>query len=325
MATAQAAEAETKAFAKVDEIFADYALDNHIPGLVYGVVADGKLVYVRGIGVQDLESKRPVTADTLFRIASMTKAFTALTVLKLRDEGKLQLDALAETYVAGNARLEIPDAGLAAHSRARPAEPHRGLCDRRPVGRSPDAAARSRVLQAAARRRAFHTSAGHGAGSTRTSVTPCSAGSSPMCPGIRTRTPSRRRLLKPLGMESSGFVVDAAPRERRALGYRWEDDAWRLEPTMAHGAFGAMGGIQTSANDYARWVAYLLSAWPPRDDADAGPVKPRHRARARDKARAFRAASRSGSDIRAKAPARSRPVTAWVSCVSRSVATSASR
>jgi CubicO group peptidase (beta-lactamase class C family) len=79
-------------------------------------------------------------------------------------------------------------------------------------------------------------------------------------------------LLQPLGMESSGYFVDAAPRERRALGYRWEDDAWRLEPTMSHGAFGAMGGIQTSANDYAKWVAYLLSAWPPRDEANAGPV-----------------------------------------------------
>jgi hypothetical protein len=41
---------------------------------------------------------------------------------------------------------------------------------------------------------------------------------------------------------------------------------------MAHGAFAAMGGVQTSASDYAKWVAYLLSAWPPRDDADAGPV-----------------------------------------------------
>jgi hypothetical protein len=42
---------------------------------------------------------------------------------------------------------------------------------------------------------------------------------------------------------------------------------------MAHGAFGAMGGIQTSAADYAKWIAYLLSAWPPRDGADAGPVR----------------------------------------------------
>src|SRR5688572_17603620 len=92
--------ANAQSFARVDEIFADYALDNHIPGLVYGIVSNGKLIHVRGIGVQDLESRRPVTADTLFRIASMTKAFTALTVLKLRDEGKLQLDAAAEIYVS---------------------------------------------------------------------------------------------------------------------------------------------------------------------------------------------------------------------------------
>ncbi len=82
-----------------------------------------------------------------------------------------------------------------------------------------------------------------------------------------------RTLLHPLAMESSGFFVDAAPRERRALGYRWQDDAWRLEPTLAHGAFGAMGGLQTSANDYAKWVVFLLSAWPPRDEVDAGPVR----------------------------------------------------
>jgi hypothetical protein len=74
-------------------------------------------------------------------------------------------------------------------------------------------------------------------------------------------------------MTASGFVVDAAPAERRALGYRWEDDQWCLEPTLAHGAFGAMGGLQTSANEYARYVAWLLSAWPARDGADAGPVR----------------------------------------------------
>ena len=74
-------------------------------------------------------------------------------------------------------------------------------------------------------------------------------------------------ILRPLGMESSGFVADAMPAERRALGYRGQDNAWHLEPTLAHGAFGAMGGLQTSANDYAKWVEFLLAAWPPRDGA----------------------------------------------------------
>ena len=59
----------------------------------------GKLVAVKGQGVQDPATGKPVDADSLFRIASMSKAFTALAILKLRDEGKLSLDALAETYV----------------------------------------------------------------------------------------------------------------------------------------------------------------------------------------------------------------------------------
>ena len=87
------------ALSEVDKYFADWRLAAHAPGLVYGVVADGRLVAVRGLGVQDPEAPAPVTADSLFRIASMSKAFTALAILKLRDEGKLSLDAPAEIYV----------------------------------------------------------------------------------------------------------------------------------------------------------------------------------------------------------------------------------
>lgn len=43
-------------------------------------------------GVRELDARAPVTPDTVFRIASMTKSFTALAILKLRDAGKLSLD-----------------------------------------------------------------------------------------------------------------------------------------------------------------------------------------------------------------------------------------
>jgi CubicO group peptidase (beta-lactamase class C family) len=56
-------------FADIDRAFDEYRLDAHVPGLVYGVVMDGRLVHVKGLGIQDLESQRPVTAETLFRIA----------------------------------------------------------------------------------------------------------------------------------------------------------------------------------------------------------------------------------------------------------------
>ncbi|MFM9718939.1 serine hydrolase domain-containing protein, partial [Streptomyces galilaeus] len=73
-------------------MFARWMAENHVPGMVYGIVANGHLAYARGIGVQELDRRRPVTPDTLFRIASMTKAFTALLILSLRDKGLLALD-----------------------------------------------------------------------------------------------------------------------------------------------------------------------------------------------------------------------------------------
>ncbi len=79
--------------------------------------------------------------------------------------------------------------------------------------------------------------------------------------------------MAPLGMRSTGYDIFASPRERRAIGYRWHDNRWLREPDMKDGAFGAMGGVESSANDYAKWVAFLLSAWPARDGAEAGPVR----------------------------------------------------
>jgi CubicO group peptidase (beta-lactamase class C family) len=76
---------------EVDQLFRRYATDKRIPGVVWGVVIDGKLAHVGTFGVQDRASKTPVNTETAFRIASMTKSFTVLAILKLRDEGKLSL------------------------------------------------------------------------------------------------------------------------------------------------------------------------------------------------------------------------------------------
>src|SRR3546814_2482522 len=84
---------------EIDTAFAKFQSDSHSPGLVYGIVADGRLVHVKALGVQDIEARRPVTADSLVSIASMTKAFTTLVILQMRDEGKISPDDRAEKYV----------------------------------------------------------------------------------------------------------------------------------------------------------------------------------------------------------------------------------
>src|SRR5579864_5348993 len=76
----------------IDKIYKDYAEQNHFPGLVYGIVVDGKLVHTGSAGYADLDDKTQATSKSDFRIASMSKSFTAMAILKLRDEGKLKLD-----------------------------------------------------------------------------------------------------------------------------------------------------------------------------------------------------------------------------------------
>src|SRR5271165_2281244 len=79
------------AFPLVDQVFRRYGTERKIPGMVWGVVIDGRLAHVESVGVRERSSNAPITADTEFRIASMTKSFTTLAILKLRDDGKLSL------------------------------------------------------------------------------------------------------------------------------------------------------------------------------------------------------------------------------------------
>lgn len=89
--------------AVVDDMFEKYFSTGRAPGVAYGVVLNGKLVHSGGLGKLRAEeaeggSNTPA-ADTLFRIASMSKSFVAAAVLLLRDEGVLQLDDALEKWV----------------------------------------------------------------------------------------------------------------------------------------------------------------------------------------------------------------------------------
>ena len=75
-----------------DRIVARIMRDHDIPGAAVAVVRYGRLVYARGFGVADRESGTPVQPDSLFRIASLSKPITAVAVLKLVEDGRLELD-----------------------------------------------------------------------------------------------------------------------------------------------------------------------------------------------------------------------------------------
>ena len=99
-----------QAFPEIDRLVTAFASTSRVPGIAYGVLIDGQLAHVGTSGVTDVAAKTPVTPDTVFRIASMTKSFTALAIMKLRDEGKLSLEDPAERYVPELAGLAYPTA-----------------------------------------------------------------------------------------------------------------------------------------------------------------------------------------------------------------------
>jgi CubicO group peptidase (beta-lactamase class C family) len=66
---------------------------NHVPGAGVALLSHGELLWCGGIGEADVKSKRPITCDTEFRVGSISKTFVALALLKLQEDGKIDLQA----------------------------------------------------------------------------------------------------------------------------------------------------------------------------------------------------------------------------------------
>ena len=111
----------------------------HLPGLAIGLVHRGELLWGKGYGLANVEQGTPVTLDTRFRIASITKTFTATAIMQLRDAGKLSLDDPAADYLDWfDLRYEdappITIRNLLTHTSGLPRDAHRPMwTDRRGV------------------------------------------------------------------------------------------------------------------------------------------------------------------------------------------------
>ncbi|MEL6307469.1 MAG: serine hydrolase [Chloroflexota bacterium] len=92
-----------------DKWAAKHVHDTHLPGLAIGIVHNGELLWGKGYGYADIASETPITLDTRFRIASITKTFTAVAILQLYDAGKLRLDDPISDYLDWF-DLQYPDA-----------------------------------------------------------------------------------------------------------------------------------------------------------------------------------------------------------------------
>ena len=258
------------AFPEIEKLFKASA--ERMPGAVMGVVIDGELAWVKAAGVRETDNKSPVTPETVFRIASMTKSFTAMAILKLRDEGKLSLDDAAARYVPALADLPYPTSDspaitirhLLTHSEGFPEDNPWGDRQLAQTDETMRAWMKAGIPFSTAPGTAFEYS---NYGFAILGQVIAKASGKPYADYVRDS------ILRPLGMNASTFEMSEVPRDKIALGYRREGETWKPEPILAHGSFGAMGGLWTTAPDLARYVAFLLSAFPPRDEPERGPIK----------------------------------------------------
>jgi CubicO group peptidase (beta-lactamase class C family) len=260
------------AMPEVDRILRAYATEKKIPGMVWGVVIDGRLAHTGTFGVRDRTSNAPVTAGTSFRIASMTKSFTALAILKLRDEGKLSLEDPVAKWIPEFANMELPTRDtpplrlrqLMSHSAGFPEDNPWGDQQLSVTDATLDELLRKGIPFSTPPATRYEYS-NYAFGLLGRVVTKAS--------GMPYEKYMRQEILSKLHMDSTTYEFADVPAASRAIGYRLKPDgAFSEEPPLPHGVFGSMGGLLTTATDLGKYLGFHLSAWPPRDDAEAGPV-----------------------------------------------------
>jgi CubicO group peptidase (beta-lactamase class C family) len=251
-------------------VLADAVARGDVPGVVAMVTDRRGVVYQGAFGVADADTKRPMTIDTVFRIASMTKPVTSLAAMQLVEQGLFSLDDPAEKYLPQLAQLKVFESF----------DPKTGAYTVRPASRAPTV-----------RQMLTHT-AGLGYNFTSPIVRDFkpragdtyAAGPLLFDPGQRwlystgidwagriveklsgtnLETYFRDRIFAPLKMQNTSYnVADDRQRRMAVVHRRRSDGTFELDPAqpalLVPQPIGG-GGLASTASDYIRFLQMLLN------------------------------------------------------------------
>ena len=255
----------------IEKMYKDFALANHFPGYAYGIVVDGELLYKGAEGYANLEEKIPATTSSMFRVASMSKSFTSLAILHLRDAGKLKLDDPVEMYIPAlkgqgltNDAPAITIRHLMSHSA--------GFPEDNPWGDRQLADSEKDLTDLISGKLSFSNVAG-------TEYEYSNLGFAMLgyiihkASGLSYDVYIQKNILNPLGMDATTYEYTIIPKDKFAFGYRYINNIWRKEAPLKDGIYGAMGGMITSIDMFGKYVAMHEAAWPERNEKESLPVK----------------------------------------------------
>ena len=262
------------AAAAAEKAVASFQRGEGQPGLAYGIVAGGSLAHAGGMGQRWLGGPAP-DAGTVFRIASMTKSFTASAILALRDSGRLRLDDPVADFVPelrGQPGVTADSPAISLRhlltmTGGLPTDDPWG--DRQQGTPLPEfAAVLSRGLRPAWAPGTYFEYSNLGYALLGRVI--AAAAQADYADFVRDQ------LLGPLAMTRTGFEATDFDPAGLARGYARGPGGWTELAPDGYGAFAPMGGVFSCVRDLARWVNGFATAFPPgsQRDGDAHPLAP---------------------------------------------------
>jgi CubicO group peptidase (beta-lactamase class C family) len=226
-----------------------------VPGMAVAVVKDGQVILAEGFGLRDIADGLKVTPQTLFAIGSATKAFTAVTMGILVDEGKVEWDTPVSQYLP---TFKLQDDFATTHMTPRDLLCHRSGLPRHDMIWYGTTLSRQELFDRLAQlepSREFRSfwqyqnlmfmTAGHLVGTVS---------------GSTWEEFTRRRIFEPLGMTGSDFSVeDMKAVADRALPYGERRGQVTELPYRSADAMGPAGSINSNVIDMAKWVMLNLN------------------------------------------------------------------
>ena len=243
----------------MDQHFSKHKEDKRIPGVAYGLIKDGELIHANGFGETVIASGKCPERSSVFRIASMTKSFTAAAVLLLRDQGKLRLDDDITKYLPWTDSIGIPEFGhvitirdlLTMNAGFPTDDPWGDRQESLEIESFDDLVSQGLRFTRAPRMGFEYSNLGYALLGRIITVTS----------GIDYLDFVATEIHQPLKMTASTFYQSKVSAENFVQGYAEFADGFTPEPLTVPGAFSAMGGLLSNIADLSTWVAGFQSAW----------------------------------------------------------------
>ncbi|MEI6648481.1 MAG: serine hydrolase domain-containing protein [Actinomycetes bacterium] len=237
--------------------FAKVAKEKDIPGISFGLVFNGDLVYSSGTGETEKGSGQKPSANTVFRIASMTKSFTAQAILLLRDRGLLRLEDDIEIYLPWAHGIGLPEGSqvitiwdLLTMGAGLPTDDPWG--DRQedlPLEQFDHLVGSGLTFNRPVNTGFEYSNLGYALLGRIIGVVS----------GEEYEVFVQREIIDPYGMKSTTFFTERVSDANRAHGYVNFPSGKEKVPPVQTGAFTPMGGLHSTVGDITRWVAHFQS------------------------------------------------------------------